>query len=209
MAVETVRVFVEDLQTPTAQPIEDVLVRVFDANGDFVTQDLTVLSGGEAVADFSLDGDDPPIEYTIRLSKSGVAFDGAGGDANKSPLGIQVYSPPANSPTGTNDFDAKGETFVRPTATDPNMCRCSGFFRRGDGRPYANMAVAIEAIFNPAIVSGDGVMGTNLFGRTDADGYFQIDLYRGGQYILIAETVGGMNPFTLHEYPSQSGSLFL
>lgn len=114
MAVETVRVFVED---QNSDPIEGVLVRVFDATGvTFLSQDFTDALG---IADFSLDGDDPPIEYQVRLSKTGVAFDGNLGDSSKSPQLIEVYSPPASSPSGTDDFTVIGQTFERPAATDP------------------------------------------------------------------------------------------
>ena len=128
MANETVRIFVEDQQTPTPSPIENVLVRVFDSTGTtFLTENYSDVSG---IADFTLDGDDPPNEYQIRLSKNGVAFSGSLGDDSKSPQLIQVYSPPSSAPNGKNDFTVKGETFTRPVATDPRLCRASGFFKR-------------------------------------------------------------------------------
>jgi len=187
MASETVQVFVVDQQTPTPSPIEGVLVRVFDATGaTLVTQDYTTSLG---VADFTLDGDDPPIEYQIRLSKWGVSFDGNLGDESKSPQLIEVWTPPANSPSGTNDFEVKGETFVRPVAIDQRLCRASGFFRRADGQPYANLDVLFTPRFRPAIVDGDSVMWGTINTRTDEDGYLEIDLFREGHYSVIVETL--------------------
>ena len=187
MASETVRVFVEDEQSPTPAPIENVLVRVFDVTGTtFITQDYTDVSG---IADFTLDGDDPPNEYQIRLSKTGVAFDGSLGDDSKSPQLIQVYSPAAASPSGTNDFEVQGQTFSRPVATDPRLCRLSGWFRRSDGQPYANVDFRFKPCFKPAIVDGDGVLWGTINARTDENGYIEIDLFRTGEYRVVVETL--------------------
>lgn len=184
----TVRVFVVDELLPTPSPIVGVLVRVFDATGTtFITQNQTVLVGSDAIADFTLDGDDPPIDYQIRLSKLGVAFDGLLGDDSKSPQLIQVYYPVGSSPSGTNDFTVQGQTYHRPAATDPRMCRASGFFKRADGEPYPWLDLMFVPAFKPTIVDGDGVMTGTITGRTDADGYFEIDLYRTGIYHVSME----------------------
>lgn len=195
MAVETVRVFVVDQQTPAPAAIENVLVKVFDVTGTtFITQDYTDANG---IADFSLDGDDPAIDYTIRLSKTGIAFDGALGDDNKSPQAIEVYSPPSVAPTSTNDFQVVGETFERPTAVDSRKCRASGYFYRGDGQPYDGLDILISPVFKPSIVDNNAVMGGIIQARTDADGYFELDLYRNGIYKFIVETMGGDCPRTV------------
>jgi len=187
MASETVRVFVVDEQTPTPDPIESVLVRVFDATGTtFITEDYTDALG---IADFTLDGDDPPNEYQIRLSKTGVAFDGSLGDDSKSPQLIEVWTPAASSPSGTNDFEVQGQTFSRPVATDPRLCRASGFFRRADGSAYPHLDLIFKPLFRPAIVDGDSVMWTSINTRTDEDGYLEIDLYRGGEYSVVVESL--------------------
>lgn len=187
MASETVRVFVEDEQSPTPAAIENVLIRVFDATGvTFITEDFTDVSG---IADFTLDGADPPNEYTIRLSKTGVAFDGGLGDDSKSPQLIEVWSPPASSPSGTNDFELRGQTFNRPAAVDLRLCRLSGFFRRSDGQPYAGLDFRFKPQFKPAIVDGDGVLWGTIDARTDADGYIEIDLFRGGEYRVLVESL--------------------
>jgi hypothetical protein len=181
----TVRVFVVNEQLPTPDPIVGVLVRVFDSTGTtFITQDLTDANG---IADFTLDGDDPPIDYQIRLSKLGVAFDGLLGDDSKSPQLIQVYYPVTGAPSGTNDFVVKGQTYHRPVATDPRLCRASGFFRRGDGQPYPWLDLMFVPAFKPTIVDGDGVMAGTITGRTDEQGYFEIDLYRTGIYHVSME----------------------
>ena len=163
MASETVKIYAWD---QNSDPLDGVLVRVFDATGTtFIAQNTTALVGADAIAEFTLDGDDPPIQYTIRLSKTGVGFDGALGDQYKTPQLIDIYSPPANSPTGTNDFDVKGETFERPAATDPRLCRCSGFFKDGAGRPLPNLDLFFINQFRPAIVDGNAVLGERSTSR--------------------------------------------
>ncbi|MFW9801210.1 MAG: Ig-like domain-containing protein [Candidatus Thorarchaeota archaeon] len=187
MASETVQIFVVDQQTPTPAPIENVLVRIFNAAGDtFITQNYTDALG---VADFTLDGNDPPNEYQIRLSKTGIAFDGSLGDDSKSPQLIEIYSPAASSPSGTNDFTVKGETFIRPVATDPYLCRASGFFRSSDGQPYPNLDVIFTPRFKPAIVDGNSVMWGPINTRTDENGYLEIDLFRSGEYSVLLESL--------------------
>jgi len=186
MASETVKIYVKDQND---DPIVGVLVRVFDAAGaTFISQDYTVLDSGRAVADFTLNGGGP-ISYTIRLSMTGVAFDGALGDSSKSPQLITVYSPPGASPSGTNYFEVVGQTFDIPVAVDPRLCRASGFFRDSAGRPLASLDITIINQFKPALVDGYGVLGSKLDLRTDLDGYAVVDLYRGGEYRALVQSV--------------------
>lgn len=187
MAAETVKFYVTD---QVGDPILGVLVRVFDAAGAvFQTQDITVDVGGDAVAEVTLDGDDPAIEYTIRMSKTGVAFDGSQGDSSKSPQLIEVWTPAGSSPTGTNDFDLVGETFTLPTATDSRLCRASAFFKDATGRPLAGLDIFLINNFKPAIVDGFGILGSKVELRTDADGYAQVDLYRCGEYRAMVQSI--------------------
>lgn len=187
MASETVKFYLTD---QNADPILGVLVRVFDVPGTtFITQDYTVDVGGDAVAEVTLDGDDPPLQYTIRMSKVGVAFDGSVGDDSKSPQLIEIYSPPANAPTGKNDFDIQGQTFTRPVATNPRLCRCSGFFKDATGQPLPNLDMSFINQFKPSIVDGDAVLGAKVDIRTDEDGYVQLDLYRGAEYLVMVSSV--------------------
>lgn len=191
MALETIRVYSVDQDN---DPLAGVLVRVFDALGaTFISQNYTAIVGSDAYCEFTLDGDDPPISYTIRLSKTGVAFDGSLGVDNKTPQIIEVYSPPSASPSGTNWFQAKGQTFVRPVSPDPRLCRCSGFFRDITGRPLPHLNMFFRTLNQPIIVDDDGVLGSYVEGRTDSEGYFQIDLFRNGQYEVILESLEDIN----------------
>lgn len=192
MAIETVRVYAVD---ENDDPLEGVLVQAFDATDVFVTQNTTALVGLEAYAELMLDGDDPALAYTIRLSKTGVSFDGLLGDDSKTPQAIEVYSPPASSPTGTNYFQVQGQTHSLPTATDPRLCRCSGYFVDMSGRPLKNLDVHFipfcynedQPDLNPLVVDGRGVMGDKIITRTDADGYLEIDLYRNAEVSALVQ----------------------
>lgn len=187
MASETVQVYAWD---QNAAAIEGVLVRVFDAAGTaFIAQNTTSLVGSDAIAEFTLEGDDPPIEYTLRMSKTGVGFDVALGDQYATPQFIEVWSPAANSPTGTNAFDVKGETFTLPVATDARLCRASGFFKDAAGRSLPWLDITLINDFKPAIVDGYGVLGSKIQLRTDADGYVEVDLYRGGEYRAMIQSI--------------------
>ncbi len=187
MASETVKIYAWD-QNDGA--LAGVLVRVFDAAGtSFISQNTTALVGGDAVAEFTLDGDDPPAEYTIRMSKTGVGFDVALGAQYATPQLIEVWSPAASSPTGTNDFDVKGETFTAPVATDSRLCRASGFFKDATGRALAWLDITLINDFKPAIVDGYAVLGSKVQLRTDIDGYVEVDLYRGGEYRAMIQSI--------------------
>lgn len=187
MASETVKIYAWDQND---DPLVGVLVRVFDAAGAvFISQNTTALVGSDAIAEFTLDGDDPPIEYTIRMSKTGVGFDVALGDQYKTPQLIEIWSPPANSPTGTNDFDVKGETFTMPVATNPRLCRASGFFKDATGQPLGGLDITLINEFKPAIVDGYGVLGSKVELRTDENGYAEVDLYRGGEYRAMVQSI--------------------
>jgi|PlaIllAssembly_1097288.scaffolds.fasta_scaffold00866_3 hypothetical protein len=183
MAVETVRVYCTDEDDAA---LTGVLVRVYDSTDVFVTQALTSLHGSEAYAEFGLDGvADPGTQYTIRLSKTQVAFDGLEGTESESPQTIFVISPP----TTPNYFDTKGRIFSRPAASDPSMCRCSGFFRDLAGRPLSGLTLRFMNLNIPTIVDGSAILGSYVSGNTDVDGYFVIDLFRGGEYRVALESL--------------------
>jgi hypothetical protein len=182
---ETVSIIVIDQDDA---PVEDVLVRVFDSTGTtFITQQYSVMVDDNAIAEFTLDGDTTPIVYTIRLSKTGVAFDGSLGDSSKSPQSISVYSPPG---TGTeNVFEVVCETFVRPTAPDPFICRCSGFFKDITGNPLVALPIRFINEFGPTVVGGAAILGEGIDMETDKYGYMSIDLYRKGVYMAWVTSV--------------------
>lgn len=191
MANQTVRVFTVDEDTDA---LAGVLVQVYDETGtSFITQNTTSIVGSDAYCEFTLDGDDPPNIYTIRMSKTGVAFDGSLGDDSKTPQYIEVYTPETASPSGTNDFTVQGQTFSLPVATDPNLCRCSGFFLDPTGQPLPNLNVKFMATFSPILVDSYAIMGRHVEIETDSDGYMEVDLFRTGEYEVVIESFEDVN----------------
>lgn len=176
MSAETVRIYAYDQDN---DPLPGVLVRFFDAAGAvFITQQQTSMVGNDAIAEVTLDGSNPAVNYTIRLSKTGVAFDGSLGNQSKSPQIISVQSPPVLP----NNFDVWGETFARSVSPDPRMCRCSGFFRDVAGQPMVGLPITVINEFAPVVMDGRAVLGSEVVVETDRDGYLEIDLFRYGKY---------------------------
>lgn len=177
-------------------PVADVLIRVYDAAGAvFQTQQYTDVNG---VAEIDgLLGDNPAIPYTIRMSKTGVAFDGSLGNISKTPLLITIFSPPSAVPGG-NNFEIKGETFSRPVSPDLRLCRCSGFFKDITGKPLPGLEIKFVNEFGPTVVDGYAVMGEGVNFITDQYGYGCIDLYRNGQYIAWVSGVQAVDANSEH-----------
>ena len=176
-------------------PIAGVLIRVYDAVGAvFCTQQYTDVDG---VAEVTLLGDNPAIPYTIRMSKTGVAFDGSLGNASKTPLLITVFSPPSAVPGG-NSFEIKGETFKRPVSLDLRLCRCSGFFKDITGKPLPGLEIKFINEFGPTVVDGYAVMGEGVNFITDQYGYGCIDLYRNGKYMAWVSGVQAVDANSEH-----------
>jgi len=178
MALETVtiKVVADDLSNA---PVDYVVVRAFDATGTFLETFGTSGYPAPGVVEFTLQGDDPPVDYQLRFYRQGTGF--------TSPQIISIYSPPGVSPTGTNTFEVKASLPVLPVATNPHLCRISGVVRRPDGSPKPGTDMHFIPCFRPASVGGDLVVGERTVIRSDENGYVEFDLYRRGMYELMME----------------------
>jgi hypothetical protein len=182
MALETVNVVVKDDQI-VPQPVDAVVVRVFDSTGTtFITEGTTgVPTPGSGSVQFTLNGSGPlPTTYQLRFYINGGAI--------KSPQYIQVFSPPSLAPTGANNFLVTASLFTLPTATNPRLCRASGFVWGPDGRPRRGVDMHFIPCFRPLVVDGYGVLGERVAIRTDQDGYASTDLFRTGIYQVTIES---------------------
>lgn len=179
MALETVVVRVYDA-APIPQPVDGVIVRFFDSTGSTFITEATTGSVTTGEAEVTLNGEVVPVEYQLRFYVTGGSI--------TSPQQIEVFSPPAGSPTGTNRFEATAIMRTLPSATDPFLCRASGYVRGPDGRPIRGIDMHFIPCFNPVVVGGDGVLGERVVTRTDKDGYVTIDLYRNGEYAVTVES---------------------
>ena len=165
MSFEPVDFFITD-STPQASPVEGVLVKVYNQSGDlFFTQGTTDALGKVS---FLLD----TLTYSARFYKFQVGF--------IQPQVFEILAPPA-----TNQFNAKADLLVPPIALDPRYCRASGFFRNVNGSPQLGVDLHFEGKFAPILVDGAATVDTKDIIRTDADGYAQIDLVRGGEYLVV------------------------
>lgn len=156
-------------------PVEGVLIKIYDPTGTtFFTQATTDADGDASLLLETLD-------YSMRFYKFHTGF--------VQPQLFSVLPQPQ-----LNVFDVKAEVFELPIATDPRLCRCSGFFRELDGAPKRNMDMHFVAEFNPALLEDAAVISNERHVRTDKTGYAQIDLIRGAKYSVTLEGVGADNP---------------
>lgn len=165
MSYQSVDVYI--LDAVTSNPVDGVLVRVFDAaNKVFYSQAITDSSGR---AGFTLWTN----TYNLRFYKFGAHVD--------QPQIIQVTEP-AYGAVQVNAFNAYATTFVHPVANDPRLCRASGFFRDVTGAPQANLDIHIIGEFAPILLEGAGVLSERKTLRTDKAGFACVDLIRCAQY---------------------------
>lgn len=168
MSFEPVDVFVK---THLNDPLEGVVVKVYDGPGVvFFTQATTDAQGK---ASFLLE----TLDYSLRFYRFQTGF--------IQPQQLTVLAAPS-----LNVFDVIGEPFVLPTATDPRLCRCSGFFRDISGGPKKFLDIHFIAVFSPLLLESSAVVTEEYRIKTDADGYAQLDLIRCGQYNAMMEATG-------------------
>jgi len=179
MAIETVSILVQDDQVVPA-PVDGVTVLVYDELGTTLITSALTGTVTPGTVDFSLNGDVLPIAYQLRFFINGGAI--------VSPQQIEVYSPPAGSSTGMNNFVITASLFTLPVATDPRLCRASGYVRGPNGLPRKGIDIHWIPCFNPLVVDGIGILGERVATRTDKNGYIQIDLYRDGFYQASVES---------------------
>jgi hypothetical protein len=161
--------------------VDGVVVRVFDSTGTtFITQGTTgPLPAGQVM--FTLNGAGPaPVTYQLRFYINGGEI--------KSPQYIQVFSPPALAPMGANNFLITASLFTLPQATNPRLCRASGYVWGPDGRPRRGVDMHFIPCFRPLVVDGYGVLGERVSTRSDADGHVSVDLFRDGLYSVTIES---------------------
>lgn len=187
MADELVKIYTTD---ELGAALAGVMVRAYESTGvTLITQNQSSLVGSDAIAELTIPVTSSPREIQLRMSKTGVAFDGTLGDDSKTPQKADIYSPASGAPTGKNDFTVQGQTFTRPAATDPLLCRASGFVRDMRGITRKNMDMVFYSRGEPAIAGGDILDFSPVALRTDSDGYVQLDLYRGAKLTVMLQGI--------------------
>lgn len=107
---------------------------------------------------------------------------------------------------GLNQFDVSARAPSTPSTTDPRLCVAYGYFRTADGGKAAGVDVHFIAKFRPLLLDGDAVLSERVIGRTDANGFMQLNLIRNGQYDVLIE---GMSNITRTIYVPDEGSVNL
>lgn len=176
MGLETVQISVVD-DTLDQNPVDGVVLRVFDATGTTLITSGTTSAG---LVEVTLSGNSPPTRYQLRTYITGGSI--------PSPQLIDVYSPASAAPTGTNTFQITATLFTLSQATDPYLCRCSGYVRGPDGKPKKNLTIQFIPEFNIFVVNGAAVLGEREEVRTDADGFVSVDLFRNGVYAATVQS---------------------
>lgn len=167
MSYQPVNVVIKD---QNQDPIPGVIVRVFNPAGTVVfTQQTTDTNGQASFLLFTQD-------YSMRFYLFSATF--------PQPQMFTVEESPA-----VNTFDVVGEVFVPPISNDQRLCRCSGYFRDIDGTPQEYLDLQFFADFDPVLLDRAGIIPRSVHGRTDGNGYFQIDLIRCAKYRVSIEAM--------------------
>lgn len=174
--------------------VPGVVVRVYETDDSYVNE---FVAGPTGIATGLLNGEASPSPhaYNIRIYKYGHSV--------TNPQAIEIYDPPAGSPTGTNDFTLTLDPHAAQAPADARLCRCSGYFRRIDGVPAGgpvnrnaatggflrNQVLRFTSLMDPLIVDQIGAFGSPVYAEADDNGLIEIDLYRDGKYSVIVEDV--------------------
>jgi hypothetical protein len=184
VSFEPVDVHVAD---SVGDPVEGVLVKVYDPTGTtFYSQ---AISGADGIASFLLE----TLDYSMRFYKFQVGF--------SQPQLFTVLAAPE-----VNAFNVLAELFEMPIATDPRLCRCSGFFRDMTGAPSKWLDMHIIPEFEPIVLDDAAIITGERHVRTDENGYVQVDLIRGGNYYVNIEAMGASYLRRLCQVPDQASA---
>lgn len=161
MAIVPVDIYVKE-PAPGSDPIESVLVRIYSADGStLITESTTDVDGH---AGFLLESD----PYQLRLFKFQVAF--------SQPQSLEV------SDVEPNVFDVVGTIVTPPVASDPNLCRVSGYIRQLNGSVAPGIMIYLENLQTPLLLAGSPILPESMRFRSDRTGYVEFDLIRTAVY---------------------------
>jgi hypothetical protein len=194
MALETVRVVFLDTEVVPAL-VDGVVVRVFDADNNLITM-ATSGAVDPGTAQLELEGDTAALVYQLRFYLPGSAV---------TPKLIEVFSPASLSSTGTNDFSVSVEVFALETATEPQLCRASGYVTGPSGRARVGVDLIFLPKFNAFVDETSAALPGRFIVRTNKYGFASVDLYRSAMYQV---TIAGREEVVRNiEVPDRSSVL--
>jgi hypothetical protein len=163
----------EDSQV-VPEPVDDVLVRIFNEAGDtFITSGTTgavVPGSGEVELTVPSDG-----TYRAKFSMAAP--------------GYTVVTPQLLDVPVTDDavFEITLDLFQLEPATDPELCRVSGHILRGNKRPAAGVELFFTSIAEPIIQGQSIILGKKVRVLSDDTGKVVVDLVRQGKFRVFVE----------------------
>lgn len=173
MSYVPVDLFIRDT-SPQKAPISGVVARIYSQDGKlFYTQVATDESGhvGLLLPE--------SLTFQVRLFKFGVSF--------KNPWLIEVLPAP-----NANVFDAGADLVTPPVSADARLCVAYGHFRGPDGSAAAFLDIHFIPKFKPLLLDGSALLVERAIVRTDAKGYVELTLIRGGQYDVTIQGLEDM-----------------
>lgn len=201
---------------PVPNPVDDVRVRVYDAEDNYVTEGVTVAGEYTTSLPATVEG----VVYILRMYKPGYSF------PDGSARSITVLSDRTRTPeevpfgaggfgTGEIDYPINSWEFVSraqeiPESNDPDLCMLYGNLTTGGLRPlpgaeirfvlcaqYPDTGVGgINYPANPSVVRNNIIISEHK-GIADRDGFVQVALVRGGIY--FAHVYGAEHPIEIAE----------
>lgn len=155
-------------------PVAGVLVRVLSADGK------TLYTQGATDADGRVGFTLYTQLYSLRFYKFQASF--------QQPQLIEVLEGAGGAaPDEPNEFVVYGETLTLPIASDPRLCRASGYFRDITGAPQRYLDLLFIGQFAPVLLEGAAVVSERRAVRTDDGGFVSIDLIRCAIYTATVE----------------------
>lgn len=144
-------------------PVPDVIVRVFDLVGNFLTSGTT---GTDGIANFDL----PEADYNLTFFRFGVSM------LEGMPQRITVDINPAQ-------FQIPAHVATLPEAIDPLQCRVSGFILGADGEKTKDIRLSMGMCPEIAVLSGTVIAPQQIIDiRPDEEGYYEFNVLRKTKY---------------------------
>lgn len=179
---ETVYIYVSDAAVD-GEPVDNVFVGLYDNTTKALLQSDMSGSGEEASGQTTFTNVDPGT-YEIRIQPS---FPSAVVDGKVQ----RIVVLDAPTPPLSNIFDVAVTSVGLPTATNPRLCRCSGYIVDMAGDPVPNALIRFSDCKTPILehqsespYSMKIVSPVSRTITTDSNGYTCIDLYRKASYTV-------------------------
>ena len=181
MSAQEVNIFL-DSTSPPSTPVSGVYVGLHNSSSKALLQTATSDAAGK-VTFSNVESDTNSGVYEIRIVPSFAASVAKGNVQN-----ITVQA------SGNNNFDVQVTPEGLPVATNPRLCRCSGYFYDLTGKPMREVSLRFMEKLTPnveyisdATIDARVVVPKTRILKTDKNGYVTVDLYRNSEYIAVIE----------------------